>query len=295
MNASAAIILFFVAILLFIYLFYPYQLENMTLSRKTFGEDPTAGFHNLPDHYAHNCRVLYRRDKEEDDCTACSGQEYRKIEVAEGTTHVVDGVVLTPGHYCLMKHLPDCDPTKGILTISGNRATCLCRFPQFFDGPSCSTRVACPGNPLVDKDGNILHTDQFHDYYALGARCRCDAYDTDGHPIKSVGYECLIDPCMYPGVYLPEDSGWIEQPDGTRACVCKGDILSNRDGPYSKCSNCNQNVQGPASGDYTRRIALDCANQHSRAVDLLTMYPCYTLNTDSNCGQATFVFGDTMQ
>lgn len=292
MNLTGALVIFFTAVLLFIYLFFPNQINDMRTDNPTFGHDTSEiSYDSLSDNFNKQCALVYPFDKNEDKCQSCNGFEYRKITIEEGHTHVVDGIRLKAGEYCIIDHLPDCDVNKGILMVSGNQGRCLCRFPQYFDGPSCSTRVACPEHNLVDKDNRVLNTDQFHDYYALEAKCVCDTYDKNGYALKSLGFECVIDPCLYPGVYLPTDVGWIENKSGYRECVCGADgILTNRNGPHSKCSNCSQTLEEVGKNDLKRTLAFDCANRNSLVVDLFHHYPCFSLNTDSNCGESFFTF-----
>jgi hypothetical protein len=243
------------------------------------------GFHELDKHenLSSTCKALYKTDNTF--CNSCEGHTYTLKTIKKGDVVSVDGKILLPGNYCIKTTIPDCDTSKGVLIVDANDTyDCICKYPEFFNGPSCNTKVACVNNfqdgYLVDKTGTKIDASADVNFYEVGAHCVCDTLHTEtGLKLTSLGdTECVIDPCLYPLPFPEEDAKGYDR----GACTC-GTILKNQNPNEirSPCSSCLFEFK-----DNFATIPFNCYNQYQFVQSISTLYPCLSLRDPSNCGTA---------
>lgn len=285
-----------ICLLYFILVFYHLQFnDNVYLSKpdkinpkdyESIEDDRNATYND--------CYAIYPTAVPK--CLPCGGNDYHLITIDDDQqSHVVDGIVLKPGMYCMRSNLPKCNSNLGVLVINGlNDFRCVCKFPHFYSGPSCATKVACGGDehiPIVDKDGKEIGIDDNVDYYQALAHCKCPQYDPYGFVYLNEKYyktpQCILDPCLYP---LPKaDAAYGLNGEGK--CVCPT-VTPNKGSEYSPCSACqNLPKMVPVGHEYPVKIAVDCYNEFSVISDLVTKYPCATLRSPIYCGTAEIDVG----
>lgn len=288
-------------IVIFLFAFYhlqfPSEIYLNDVDKKNPADYDDIATNDNPS--VNDCVAIYQTKDDAKACAFCGGSTYHLIDVVKD--QVVNGITLRPGKYCVRDSLPKCDDNKGILLVNGNNNyRCVCKYPHYFDGPSCATKVACGGDSatlLVDRDGEVIDTSYNVDYYAVGAKCKCPSYNPSGlsylNSNQFPSSQCILDPCLYPTPYLDPDLGL--QADGK--CKCSSQV-PNRGGEYTPCSSCQSSPQevpddfGQNGKDsYTITIPSDCYNEFSTVGDIALKYPCAVLRSPVNCGESKLLFG----
>lgn len=284
-----------ICILYFIFLFYHRQFDNNAtqyLPDKINPNDYDKIDDDTNTPYK-DCFAIYPTTK--DKCDSCGGNDYHLLTVMDDKqTHIIDGIVLKPGKYCIRSNLPKCDLNLGILIINGlNDFRCICKYPHFYSGPSCSTKVACGGNPdipIVTKDNVPITPEDNVDYYVENAHCKCPTYDAYGfaylNPDTFPSSQCLLDPCLYPIPQADPNYGLTID----KKCKCPT-ITPNRGSEYSPCSACQNLPRSvPKEYKYPITLAVDCFNEFSILGDMYKFYPCSVLRNPVSCGTAEVNF-----
>lgn len=284
-----------ICILYFIFLFYHKQFDNNVTQYLPDKINPND-HDNIDDDMNQNyrdCFAIYPTTQ--NSCQSCGGNDYHLITVPnDKQTHVIDGIVLKPGNYCIRSNLPKCNSNLGLLVINGvNDFRCICKYPHFYSGPTCSTKVACGGNPdipIVTAANVIISPDDNVDYYLEKAHCKCPTYDTYGfvylNADKFQSSQCILDPCLYPIPQADPKYGLTED----KKCNCPS-ITPNRTSPYSPCSACQTLPKMiPSDYKYPLTIAVDCFNEFSILSDMYNRYPCSILRNPVSCGTAQINF-----
>lgn len=226
------------------------------------------------------CKVIFKTEKLL--CENCGGKSYSIREVENGHVLSVNGQILTPGKYCVRDDIPLCDSFKGILVIDADETfECICRYPEYFNGPNCATQVACRSivglGKLVDEEDNEITENV--DYYKTKAKCKCNNLHTgSGLRMTELGRtECIIDPCLYPLPFPEKDAIGFKN----NQCNC-GKIIKNiiSDDLRSPCSSCTYDYK-----DYEAKIPIKCYNQNQLVQSLTNLYPCVSLRDDNSCGE----------
>lgn len=288
------IVLFAVFYILFIVMFFQYRLNNIVervpVIRK--GElitlDEFQNLRHLDNSIVPSCRAFFETNDEQI-CkkTVCQGSvTYRYVELTTQTV-VVSGIMLKPGKYCVQESIPQCDPLKGIVTIDANQEfKCLCKYPNFFNGPTCSEMVACKNNYFMKKDGYLQYPNgekvditQDLDFNSLDIYCNCHGITEEGFRMHSLGQTaCILDPCTYPLINPIESIKGLDSATMTCDCGTEG-IVRNEWDLNTPCSSCYY-----STSKNTFQMPAHCFNNQSLLFEVSQIYPCYDLNSETFCG-----------
>lgn len=274
-------------ILLVILFSYSQQWNDSTI---TSGENIVRNSNDGNERINSKCKAIVPLESEDQECPSCGTiTYYKKTFTDSSSSHFVYGKQLPNGTYCIRADVPNCDQHKGFLVVDDfNNIDCVCRFPEFFDGPACNTQVACATvsgelYPLVDRDGNELDRAKNYDFYNDGIRCKCgrSVYGFKEVPLGRTN--CVIDPCLYPVPFL--EGGLVES-----SCVCV-DPLSHTlpDDIYSPCSTCvyGSNILRsvvPYSTESVEQFPVPCFTKFQLLKEIYNRYPCADVDAGGGCG-----------